>query len=722
MKKQMIGFVMILFLLGIAKNIPVQAQQVDVLRGEEEETSIHLEESEEVYSLLGELKSSGDYVLLRNVEETNYGMYQVLEASETGTSARLLLSVRGEDSYGLTLRFRVEGKRIGTETIILNGLQMTDENGEWIRNVEFSKITVNVLPNPLVLLFDGEYGNNGWYTGPVTARVEDKDAACVWYDIGNGKKEYIGPFIIENGKTKVTVSSDDGYGYKKEETQWVYVDSVCPRLSASVATLDWQQEEIAVTAESYDGISGIAWAFWSFSESEKFAGEWETLERKQELSMNTDGIWYLHLKAEDNAGNETEKIYGPYKKDSVQPEITFENLYDGQLAEEEILPQITVADSCSGIKEVTYLLDGEAWNKEKVTGKGQHTLTVTAEDMAGNICTATVSFAIYHEVTVTAQAANCHYTGTASFSALVLYRDEPVEDAEAEFFLNGESLGTVETNQEGKAWMYLPMELSPQEAELTVSVPQDDNRFLLCGEGKDTFTVKQEKAWLLYGGDYHVRSGDALKIYLEMGELPDLCMGDITRAEVLVELYRVENDGSKIFVEEEELVPDEWGVALHEFYPDAGLYELRISFTGDSCYTGEEIILHPAVFEVDADLDWNGGYLMLDLPQLGVYLYVEFTFLPPSLKGEVEVRIPGTGITLTENHITGYDLGTDGITLYGKAKNPADDSIYSYEVRTAYAMGLFLKELETSIWKGEDKTKEPVYHFEWMPEAFLTEE
>lgn len=722
MKKQRLFFLTVLFFLGVAKTAPVQAQQVEVLRGEEEETDIYLEESGEVYSLFGELKSDGEYVLLRNAEEENYGAYQALEAAADGSCATLLLSARGEGSYGLHLKLRVEGKRIGTGTVSLEGLQLTDENGEWISNVKLPDITVNVLPNPLIIHFSGEQGNNGWYTSEVSATVEDKDAARIWYSTGEGTNLYTGPFKISDGETKITVNSDDGYGYKKEETQTVYVDTINPKLTVSLEKLDWQQRDIVVTAGSYDGLSGLARTMWSFSESKELPGVWEIMDSTEELSMSTDGSWYLHLKAEDSAGNVTERVSGPYKKDSVQPDISFENLYDGQLVEEEILPEITVTDECSGIKKTTYLLDGEVWDKGKITEQGQHTLTVTAEDPAGNIHTESVEFSIYHAVTVTAQAQDCRYTETASFSALVLYRGEPVEGAEAEFFLNGESLGVAETNAEGKAWMHLPMELSPQEAELTVSVPQDDNRFFLGAKDSDTFMVKPEKAWMLYAGDYHVWDGEPLRIYLELGELPDYCMGDITRAEVLAELYRVENDGSKTFVEEEYLAPDEWGRITHRFYPDTGLYELQISFTEGSCYTGETIVLHPAVFDIDADLNIEGGYLTLDLPQLGVYIHVEFTFLPPSLSGEVEVRIPGTGITLTENEITGYDLGTDGLTLYGKAVNPADGSIYSYEVRTTYTLGVFLNKLETSVWKGEDKTKEPVYRFEWSAEELLTEE
>ncbi|MBO5352315.1 MAG: hypothetical protein J6A77_03355 [Lachnospiraceae bacterium] len=57
---------------------------------------------------------------------------------------------------------------------------------------------------------------------------------------------------------------------------------------------------------------------------------------------------------------------------------------------EEIRPVITVWDDTSGVKEISYLLDGISWTPSEIRGKGKHTLTVTAEDVAGNRRTETV--------------------------------------------------------------------------------------------------------------------------------------------------------------------------------------------------------------------------------------------------------------------------------------------------------------------------------------------
>ena len=699
---------------------PAQAEEIELQRGEEQEMELILEGAEDAYSVLGELECTTDYVLLKQTDGENTGFYQAVELAEDGSGGKILLSARRNGGQELRLRLKVEGIRIGTGTVRIVAARMTDEDGEWLENTGIGEITVNVLPNPLIVNLSGEQGSGGWYTSAVDVTVTDIDAAKIWYNDGSGRVEYTGEFTLHNGEHVLTVTSDDGYGYRKEEIRQVSVDTIHPSITVSAEESGWQQQEIKVTAGATDRISGINYAMWSFSENPEEGGPWNTLGEEQVLSMGQDGIWYLHLSAMDKAGNETEAVYGPYKKDAAKPEILFDNLYQNQLVEESICPAISVWDDTSGVKEISYLLDGAVWTPSEIRGKGKHTLTVTAEDVAGNRRTETVEFSIYDPVTITAGAGETHYTGTASCSALVMYQGEPLAGRDVEFFVNGESIGVRKTDCDGQAWLLFPVDLEPQEAELTVRVEQDDRNFLLAAEDRCYFTIKPEKAWILYTGDYSVRNGEPLRIRLETGEFPDRRRGDITKVELFAELYRIENDGSRTFEDVVRLYPDEWGRAFCELYPGTGLYELKLSFTEDSWYTGQELVLHPGVYDMDASLDWEGGSLLLDLPHLGLYVDVVFTFLPPSVEAVVDVRIPGTGITLTENRLTGYDLTMDGIVLHGTAVNPADNSTYCYEIRSAYTLGIFLNELEASLWKGEDKSKEPVYYFKWNIEDGTT--
>lgn len=600
MKKQKLCLLAVVFSLCFGNTYPVQAAELEILRGEEEETEIFLEGSEDAYSVFGEITGTEDYLIMKDSEEENSADYQTLVLNTEGSRGRLLLSRRGSGGVGLWLRVKVEGKRIGTGTLSLQGAQLTNENGDWVLNPQLTDITIKVLPNPLVVELAGEKGDNEWYTSDVTVTVSDKDAAEIWYDLGEGQQTYTDAFIIRDGETTLTVSSDDGYGYKKEEVRQVNVDTVAPSLSASVQELSWQQENIEVTAGSTDETSGVKETFWAFSEEAEHIGDWNALEGEQNLTMKQDGIWYLHLKATDNAGNEAVTVSGPYHKDSVKPEIVFENLCQEQLVVEGIMPEITVTDERSGIEEITYLLDGEVWSPAEITGKGKHVLTVTAKDMAGNTHTETVEFSIYDCIEVIASAGDVTYTETASFSALALYRGEPIPGAEVEFYLNGENIGACCTNLDGMAQMQLPMLLAPQRAELTVVVLQDDNRFLLGTEETVTFGVLPKLVRMVYNGDINIWNGENLRLTIGIAEhwrSKNLHLGDITKAEVCAELYRIEEDESRSFVEAYILKPNEKGQIVYEIQPETGLYELKLLFTENSYYTGEEVIQRISVKE-----------------------------------------------------------------------------------------------------------------------------
>ena len=136
MKKQMTFILTVLCCLGMTTPHAAQAEEIEVLRGEETETEVFLEGSEEVYALFGDLESTADFVKLKSPEEENGMDYQALELKESGSSARLLLSNRGDYGYGLWLRLRVEGVRIGTGSVSLAETQMTDKNGEWLYGVD----------------------------------------------------------------------------------------------------------------------------------------------------------------------------------------------------------------------------------------------------------------------------------------------------------------------------------------------------------------------------------------------------------------------------------------------------------------------------------------------------------------------------------------------------------------------------------------------------------
>ena len=713
-KQKIFSILAAVFCLGMSGSLPTQAAEVEVLRGEEAEIEVYLEGSEEIYSFFGTLEADTDYVLLQSLTEKNTMFYQSEQVAEDGSKVLLLLSSRGDGGNGLSLRLKVEGKRIGESVLSFTEGVYTDGAGQWLTGTSLSDIAVKVLPNPLNVLLSGTIGNGGWYTGAVKVTVEDKDAAEIWYTTGSGSNLYTAPFSLGDGEWVLTVTSDDGFGYKKEENINVFIDTVKPSLTISETTWDWQPEVISLTANALDEGSGIGSAGWAFSDEKNVCGSYSCFNEDMVVTMEEDGVWYLHLTAADVAGNIKNTVYGPYRKDSVAPEVSITNIYEGEVVEKRVVPEISASDDRSGIQSVSWVLDGEEWELGEVTGRGDHVLSVTVEDMAGNTATDTVSFTIYDPVEITVKAEDTHYTGEGLFYAEITYEGEALSGREAEFFLNGESIGTKTTDRKGRVWLQIPVEIAPQIAVLTVKTAEEDGNYLMAGEGSCEFIIHPEQAWLHTEVSPAVLYGEALTVDIMTGEMPDHRMGDLTKAEIYLSLYLIEEDGSRSLVEEAILHPEEDGLLFHEFYPETGLYELEVSFGEDSYYTGLKNVLYTAVYDIQASIDFTGGSLLLDLPQFGIYVRADITFSPEfALDVVTEVRIPGTGITLTENRLTDYDVTTEGLVLRGSAKNPKDGDAYCYEVRIDYSIGGWIEEAEVTLWKGTDTAGEPVYHYLW---------
>lgn len=737
-RKFMLLYAIALAIMGQSlANAETEDGTVELLRGDEEEVELVMEGTEDIYALYGVLMGDADYVTMRKPWKKVTEGYQALVPDEEGEQGMLLLSRLGfSKGDGLHLRIRVQGKRIGTATVTLATPHYATAAGTWLEGAEFPQITVKVLPNPLEILVSGEEGNGGWYWKKPVVSVTDKDAAEIFYSLNEeGEQKYTAPFLVPDGEWNITVRTDDGYGYKKEETVTVLVDTKNPVIAASKRSADWQKESIVVVLRAADGTSGVSSANWAVSGSSETAGTYESFTDSTTCILEEDGIWYLHVFAEDVAGNTTEWVYGPYQKDSVAPEITIGNITQNESITDGIVPETGFYDF-SGIAKAEYYLDGKAWELSEITGRGKHTLTVAATDLAGNRAEESVEFTIYDSLEVFCQAEDSHYTGMTLFTASVAYDGEPLAGRNVTFYVNGENVGEAVTDRQGRAILPYLVWLSPQEAELTVEVAQEDENYYAKTQAETTFFIAPENAVAVYTGDLFTRNGETLGMRLEVAELPDLQAGDITKAVFDITLSFVEEDGSRTAVDVRQLSPEENGVLIWEGSYGTGLYELCISFAENSWYQGNELILYPGVYEVQATWEEGAGKLLIDLPPVGIRLLATLAFLPvPDLSAEVTVRIPGTGIVLTENEMDGWNLTEEGLVLTGKAYNARTGEVYRYRVKAEFSYGLLVTKLEAYVWEGgepeegtgdgttgdgtgegtgeETDPDQPVYEFQW---------
>lgn len=697
---------------------------VEVLRGEEVEAELELEGTEAIYALYGNLTGDAAFISFGRPAKKVVAGYQALVPDEKGETGSLLLSRLGlPKKENLRFRIRIQGKRIGEATLWLSGPQYVSADGKWLENVTFPEIKVNVLPNPLEVYVSGAEGNAGWYIGEPEVRIVDKDAAEMFYAFGEAEEvRYTAPFLVPDGAWEIHVRTDDGYGYRKDESITVPVDTKKPVITASKRSTEWQDRDILVTLRATDSTSGVYNAVRALSESKDTPGDYQQFTDSTECRIEEDGIWYLHVFAEDVAGNTTQWVYGPYQKDTVAPEIVIENMSAGDVFTEGILPEITFTDF-SGIAKTEYYLDGRAWSLTKITGRGKHTLTVAATDMAGNRAEKSVEFFIYDPVNIAVLAEDSRYTGTAVFTATVTYDKKPLADRTVMFYVNGEAVGEAVTNRYGTAWLLYPVEIAPQEAVVTAVVATEEENYFAETQGETKFFVAGEYGVVAYTGELAARNGEMLHLQLEAAELPGLKDGDITKAVFDVSMAFVEEDGSRTMVETRKLSPDENGRIFWEGMYETGLYELKISFAEESWYQGNELLLYPGIYDVQAIWEDGAGQLQLDLPHVGLKVLARLAFLPvPELSAEVNVRIPGTGVMLTANEVEGWNLTEEGLKLTGKAYNSVTGEVYRYELRVEFSYGIFVTKLEAFVWEGEEPEEgsgeeadpnQPIYEFKW---------
>jgi len=127
-----------------------------------------------------------------------------------------------------------------------------------------------------------------------------------------GKLKYTG-YVYDNAKTidkenntYLASSLGNSTQYSKE----VWLDKTKPTVTNNINSEDWESVPKMVvanfkdlpSAENVDDASGIKEKYYSITDSEAVTGEW--IEYTMPFNINEGGVFYIHFKAVDNAGNE----------------------------------------------------------------------------------------------------------------------------------------------------------------------------------------------------------------------------------------------------------------------------------------------------------------------------------------------------------------------------------------------------------------------------------
>ncbi|RRJ54973.1 S-layer protein [Paenibacillus oralis] len=160
--------------------------------------------------------------------------------------------------------------------------------------------------DPQVLLSEST-----WTQKPVTFSIggsSDVNPITYEYKINGGDyKVGTSGTISENGVTTITVRASDSVGnISNEISKKIYVDAVDPFISIGPNTQDWTDKDVKVTINYSDEHSGVDpnKRFYKVTSSPNLPTSWETAtSNNQEVMIQSEGVWYVHAKVEDLAGN-----------------------------------------------------------------------------------------------------------------------------------------------------------------------------------------------------------------------------------------------------------------------------------------------------------------------------------------------------------------------------------------------------------------------------------
>ncbi|WP_449011853.1 fibronectin type III domain-containing protein [Paenibacillus taichungensis] len=150
-----------------------------------------------------------------------------------------------------------------------------------------------------------------WTQKPVTFSIggsSDVNPISYEYKVnGGGYTVGTSGTVSENGITSITVRARDSVGnISNEVTKKIYIDAVDPFISISPSTQDWTDQDVKVSINYSDEHSGVDAnkRLYKVTGSPDIPTSWDTAtSNNQEVTISSEGVWYVHAKVEDVAGN-----------------------------------------------------------------------------------------------------------------------------------------------------------------------------------------------------------------------------------------------------------------------------------------------------------------------------------------------------------------------------------------------------------------------------------
>jgi hypothetical protein len=281
--------------------------------------------------------------------------------------------------------------------------------------------------------------------------------------------------------------------------------------------------------------------------------------------------------------------------DRTPPIITVGGVADGGDYTDTAIPVVTVEDAGSGVKRQSVKLDGLDWTAgTPVTAPGAHTLSVTAEDNAGNTASQDVHFAVYGSTSLTVQDAAGAYSDPVQLQATLLDQSgAPIAGETVTFRVDGQPAGSAQTDAAGRATAAYAIGVGVTDATYgrgaisAVFTPRS-GVYMRGSSAVAQLSVSKEAAQLAYTGDRLGTEGGTIRLAAQVEQEQDGSLGSVAGLPVRFAIEAIGPNGSRSPVAaaglEQPVATDDAGSAAAIVTLPAGLYVVRAELLDNAYY------------------------------------------------------------------------------------------------------------------------------------------
>ena len=272
-------------------------------------------------------------------------------------------------------------------------------------------VAIDTTAPAIGLTVTGTVGLAGWFKSPATVSVTATDAggsgvASVNYQVGDGAfQPYSAPFsVTDDGTTPITVRATDASGNVGTTTRTVAIDASAPHATIAASGMPgfagWYRSPVTIAISAVDNATGSGVSTIDDGVNGAAFQRYTT-----PFIVASEGTTRVTARATDRAGNvQNTPTTATLMIDVSAPVVAVSLPTPGHYSHTDApVPAFSATDSVSGVQTVTGSVEGTSVQSGQPMSLltlplGDHTLSVTATDVAGNQATQSQPFMIVASV------------------------------------------------------------------------------------------------------------------------------------------------------------------------------------------------------------------------------------------------------------------------------------------------------------------------------------